>query len=312
MIEKAWGLAGDPSQARAGKGPKLVAVLNERGTPPRYRFLDGAATARPPTDDDRARTFDLAIALDGGIERTGEVVRAIFARARRKAYVDHHRQGSRESYDVVALDPESASTTELLAAILDDPAWSDVKLDRPLAEALYLGLLSDTGSFQYSLTTPRTHRLAARLLEAGVRSSEMAERVLLDTPFDDLVLVGKVLDRARVISGGRIVVSELLLSMLDGRDPRDAAYDRAVTPLAFVSDAKATILLREMAASTWKLSFRSRGGVDMSSVARELDPGGGGHARAAGCTLVGPLERVRERAIAVVERRLDGRAGGGA
>lgn len=303
MIESAFGLARTRREGRPGRGPKFVAVLNEQGTPERYAFLE-RADSRPPADEDRAG-FDLGILVDGGIERCGRDVRAVFEGCRARAYVDHHRAGSTDRYDVRIVDPERASTTEVLAGILETSAWKDVPLGRPLAEALYVGLISDTGSFSYSLTTPRTHRVAARLLEAGVRSALISERVMLDVKLEDLRLQAEVVRNLRVECGGKLLVGVLSLDMLSGRDPRLVGYDKIVTPIAFVSSTKITLLLREVEPLVWKLSFRSRGEVDVSKVAREVDPRGGGHARAAGCELRGPIDSVRNAAVQALARALE-------
>jgi phosphoesterase RecJ-like protein len=307
-IEGACGLAATRAEARSGKGPKYVAVLNERGTPDRYAFLDGASAARAPDDDDRRGGFDLGILVDGGVERCGPTVRALYEGCGVKAYFDHHHSGSRSSYDVPLVDPTRASTTELIFGLLETEAWRDVPLTRPLAEAIYTGLLSDTNSFIYSLTTPRTHQVAARLLEAGARSSLIGERVILDIDERDLRLSARVLDSLATELGGKLHVAVMTLGMLEGRAPHLVGYDKIVTPIAFVKGSKVTLLLREVEAHLWKISLRSRGEVDVAALARELDPEGGGHARAAGCTLEGPLDAVRGRATAAIARAL-GRAG---
>lgn len=303
FVEAAFGLADTREAARAGQGPKHVALLNEKGIPARYAFLDGSSSARPPAAEDQAG-FDLGIVVDGGVERCGGEVRALFERCAKKAYVDHHRHGSRETYDVVLLDPERAATTELLATLLETPAWSDVPLTRPLAEALYVGLVTDTGSFVYSLTTPRTHRIAARLLEAGARSSMIGEKVMLDIDEADLRLLGRVVSGLEIEHEGRLAVAVMTLDMQGGRAPHDVGYDKVVTPIAFLATTRVTVLFREVEPEVWKLSFRSRGEVDVAALARELDPEGGGHARAAGCLLLGPIAAVRARTVAAVGRRL--------
>ncbi|HZV01379.1 MAG TPA: DHH family phosphoesterase [Planctomycetota bacterium] len=302
MIQQTFGLAASRAEGRAGQGPKFVQVLNERGIPERYAFLEGA-TGRAPGREDEAG-YDLGILVDGGVERTGLAVRAVYERCRARAYVDHHRAGSAAPYDVKIVQPTSASTTEAIFSLLDGDGWSDVKIDRPLAEALYVGLVADTGSFMYSLTTPRTHRVAARLLEAGVRTTFIAEKVLLDVKLEDLELEAKVVLALEREHGGRLLVGVLSLDMLAGRDPRLVAYDKIVTPIAFVEGTTVTLLLREVDPRVWKLSFRSRGGVDVSKVAREIDPQGGGHERAAGCELRGPLEDVKRVAVAAIGRAL--------
>ncbi len=303
MIEGAFGLAHSRDEARVGVGPKYVAIVNEKGTPERYAFLERSESRRPAAED--AAGFDLGILVDGGVERCGDEVRALFEKCRARAYVDHHRAGSTGDYDLRIVDPRRAATTEMLGALLlETAAWRGVPLTRPLAEALYVGIVSDTGSFMYSLTTPRTHRFAARLLEAGVRAVEIGERVLLDVRLDDLRFLARVVEGSTLECQGKLIVGVLSLDMLGGRDPGLVGYDKIVTPMAFVAETKVTLLLREVAPLQWKLSFRSRGEVDVSKVAREVDPQGGGHARAAGCSVSGSLDEVRARAIAAIGRGL--------
>ncbi|MBI3722948.1 DHH family phosphoesterase [bacterium] len=303
FVEAAFGIASSREEARAGKGPKHVALLCERGTPPRYAFLDGARAARPPAGED-SEGFDLGVLVDGGVERCGAPVRAVFESCREKACIDHHRAGSRARYDLAIVDPERAATTELLATLLETEAWKDVRLSRPLAEALYTGILSDTGAFVYSLTSPWTHRIAARLLEAGARASLIGEKVMLDIAPEDLRLQSKVVLGLSTLCSGKLLLGVLTLDMLEGRAPEDVGYDRIVNPIAFVSASRATVLLREMGGEHWKVSLRSRPDLDVAEVARELDPQGGCHARAAGCTLRGPLDLVRRRVVLALSRRL--------
>lgn len=298
MIEAAFGLAPSREAARAGAGPKLVELLNEHAAPARFAFLEGASVARAPTDDDRERGYDLAILVDGGLERCGPAVRAVVERSRARAYVDHHRAGSRVPYDVTVLDPARPATTEVLGALLETEAWRRVPLSRPLAEAIYLGLVSDTGSFAYSLTTPATHRLAARLLEAGARTSTIHERALLEVDLDDLRLSGRVFAELELVASpeGSFLVGAVPLALLGARPQEDVAFDRIVTPMAFVRGVEVTILLREIAPDQWRVSLRSRGKVNVADHAQAL--GGGGHARAAGCVLPGTLAAVRSRLLA--------------
>lgn len=297
MIQADFGLAASREDARAGRGPKLVELLNEHAAPPRVAFLDGASVARAPTDEDRAKGFDLAILVDGGLERCGAAVRAVVERCRARAYVDHHQKGSRAVYDVTVLDPRKAATTELLAALLETQAFRGVPLSRGLAEALYLGLVSDTGSFAYSLTTPATHRLAARILETGARTTRIHELALLETTIEDLKTAGQVFAALETELDGTLLVGVVRTAMLGGRAQHLVAFDKIVTPMAFVKGVEMTLLIREVGPNLWKISLRSQGHVDVSAVARALDPEGGGHARAAGGTLAGDLASVRTKCV---------------
>jgi phosphoesterase RecJ-like protein len=300
IIEQLHGRTSDAGAARPGiAGPKYVAILNESGCPERYAFLDLAAGIAPPEAPDLERTFDLALLVDGGVERCGPTVRSVFERARRRACLDHHKMGSAGRYDVHAVDPGCAATTVLvhrLAALLG----GRITWGRGLAEALYTGLVGDTGCFAYSNTSAETLRLAARLVDAGARNDIVTEHVLLEKHPEELAMQARILGTAARAAGGRILTAVATREVL----PPGAEFERIVAALAFVRGVEVTLLFKEAAPDTWKLSLRSRGAVDVSVVARALDAQGGGHARAAGCTLLGGLAPCRERALAAVEAHL--------
>jgi phosphoesterase RecJ-like protein len=180
-----------------------------------------------------------------------------------------------------------------------------VPLTREVAEAIYLGLIYDTGSFQYTLTTPETHRIAARLMETGMDFARIHERALLEQDFENLLLLGKVLSTAERRGEAREIVHAAI--------PRDLArsmqvksedYNKIIQTLCFIDGVEVAVLFRELDGAEWKLSLRSRGLVDVAAIARELDPQGGGHDRASGCTLPGPLEAAVARAVAHIDAKV--------
>jgi len=299
--------------ARAGDaGSRTVRLVNEKGCPKKYLSLAGAGRIEtlasvPPGE------IDVGIVVDGGIERAGDA-RKLFERCRTKVYIDHHKMGSRERYDIVMSDPRATSTTQLIWPFFDDPEIA-TPLSRDAAEAIYLGLIYDTGSFQYPCTRPSTHVIAARLMEAGADFARIHERALLTQEFEDILLHGKVLAGARRLGSGReIVVASVPQALVRGTKVTGDGYDKLVQTLCFIEGSEVAVLLREQPHGQWKASLRSKGLVDVAAVARALDPDGGGHDRAAGCTLDGPEEAAVARAVALIDERvreaLAKRAGG--
>lgn len=280
---------------------KRVTAVNENGCPKRFEFLPGADQVRRWDASLARHPFDLGIVVDAGSERIG-AVEAAYARCPVKVCIDHHAMGSDRHYDLNVVDSKAASTTEILLSICDHPAFG-LELEPALGSALYLGLICDTGSFRYSCTTPRTHELAARLIGCGVGHDAIAERVFLDQSFDDLQLMGRVLSNTQRSADGRVMWVKL-------SDPADvghpkSTYDRISGELAFVDGVSVSIFARDNLDGTVKLSFRSRGEVDVARLARELTPSGGGHSRAAGCVIDGEIDHVTSHAISLVEKHLD-------
>jgi phosphoesterase RecJ-like protein len=161
-----------------------------------------------------------------------------------------------------------------------------VELDAELAEPIYAGLVTDTGSFKYAATTPHTHEVAARLLATGLRHDLVSRRIYDDEPFGAVRLLGAALDRA-VLEETAVGGLGLVWTLVTAADraaydlPMDAA-ERVIDTLRIATEAEVACVLKEDDAGDWRVSMRSKGRVDVSAVALGL--GGGGHRFAAGFT----------------------------
>lgn len=283
---------------------RSIVVANEHGCPDRYRFLLGAGHIRDEAQLVEEDRFDLAVVVDGGVERTGSMEER-FRASGRTAYVDHHRFGSRFDYDLRLYDAAATSTTQLAWAFFTDPDIG-TPLDQEAAEALYLGLVYDTGSFQYPLTTPRSHRIAATLIETGFDFPRLHERVMLERSFAEVLTHSAVLANARRSPDGRVAWATTTQEALR---VSEGDYAPIIQTLSFVEGAEAAFCLIEQASGPVKVTLRSRGKVDVGAVARQLTESGGGHRRAAGCELEGTVEAVRNAVLGALTRGLDAGAG---
>ena len=151
------------------------------------------------------------------------------------------------------------------------------------------------------MTSPDTHRIAARLLETGLDFSAIAEKAILTQEYANMKLLGRILGNADRNSTG-----EILWSVLDGETKRGLDIsgqdnESIMRNLSFVEGVQVALLFREVGEKTYKISLRSRGKVDVSEAANRLDPDGGGHARAAGCTVQGNLEAIIQKTVACIE-----------
>lgn len=289
-------LALDRAIARRWPGVR-VRIVTEEGVPGRYRFLAGSTDRFERAAEVEPEPVDLAIVLDGDPGRLGAAT-PHYQAARTRGQLDHHKSSDPRKVDVSLIDAEAASTTELVLELCDH--WG-VTLDRPLAEAIYAGLVFDTGVFRYRLTRPRTLRAAARLLEVGIDHPGIVERVLLEQPLEKQRLRGRMLARMSLALDGRVAWAALARDEVDGVETGGLVDD-----LVFIEGVEVGALLSERGDGRYKLSLRSRGAVDVSAVARELNARGGGHARAAGATVEGPPERIIDRLLAAVARDLGG------
>ena len=239
---------------------------------------------------------DLAIVVDGGPERLG-VLEATFDSAPIRAQIDHHRSASSAATHIPIIDREAASTTLLVLDLLD--RWG-VMLDAQLAQAIFAGLVYDTSLFRYRLTSPKALRAAARCLETGIDHARIVEYVLLEQSESKARLRGHVTQSMPRSQCGRFA-----WALLTADDLRGASAGGLVDDLVFIHGVEVGALLMERNGMI-KLSIRSRGSVDVSTIAQSLSPKGGGHARAAGATIEGSLTTTEAALLAAVTTALEG------
>lgn len=278
-----------------------IAIVNQVACPKRYGFLPDASSIVTP-DDVKGRTFDVGFVLDGGVDRTG-TARPLFDACARKVIIDHHKTTTASGYDVPFIEPHMSSTAEMVYSVIED-SRGKAKLGPEIAAQLYLGMIYDTGSFQYAMTTPRTHRIAALLLEQGIKHADISEKVMLESPLAAKILLGRTLNAMKILEGGKIVWTSVSRALAAETKTTDEDVRGIITQMIFVEGVRVALIFYEKENSKVKLSLRSREGFDVANFARSLDPGGGGHARAAGCSLNGSLDEVSARVVDEVTKQL--------
>ena len=246
-------------------------------TPAEYDFLDLSELSRElPADLDER----VVLALDCANESRIAPTRDLLDQGRLVVNVDHHHDNSRFG-DVNLVVDDASSTAEIVRDVLSE---LDVPLSPAIAEALYVALVTDTGRFQYSNTTPKALRLAAELVEAGADVHHVFQQVYESVQFAKLKLLARALDRARLYEDGRIVVSYLLKNDFADVGAEEPYSEGIIDYLRSVEGSEMVALIREPPRNDGparRVSLRSsRDEVDVSAIARAA--GGGGHRQAAG------------------------------
>jgi len=233
-------------------------------------------------------TFDLLVVLDCAERSRLGSAAPIAERAGAVAVIDHHV--THEAFgDVSWIDPHAGATAELVARVLAHLGWP---IDRGVAEALYAGIVTDTGRFQYSSTSPGVHRIAAYLLEAGVAPDRIGQHLFAEVPFGYLGLAAAVLGRAVLEPERSLVWSSLTAADLAAAEISYEQADGLIDLIRIAEEAGVALLLRQLDGANTKGSLRSRGEVDVAAVASKL--GGGGHHNASGFTVPGSIEQAIE------------------
>lgn len=245
--------------------------------PGEYRFLELDELTRTLPDDLGVRVL---LAVDCANERRiGERETGVGG-AKLVVNVDHHHDNSRFG-DVTLVDDDASSTAEIVADLLGELG---IPLTPEIARALYVGLVTDTGRFQYTNTTPKAHRLAAELIAAGADVHGVFRHVYETVQFPKLKLLARALERARLLEGGALVVSYLLRDDFAQVGAEEPYSEGIIDHLRAVEGADMVALIREPPRSDGparRVSLRSSDDdVDVSAIARAA--GGGGHRQAAG------------------------------
>ena len=262
---------------RALRKDVVMYLSGSAPTPAEYRFLDLDDVRRELSDDLEERVLlavDCANDRRIGEENTGT------DRAKLVVNVDHHHDNS-EFGDINLIVADASSTSEIVRDILGE---LDVALTPEIAAALYVGLVTDTGRFQYTNTTPKALRLAAELVEAGADVHGIFRHVYETVQFSKLKLLARALERAKLFEGGRLVVSYLLKDDFGDVGAEEPYSEGIIDSLRAVEGSEMVALIREPPRNEGparRISLRSsHDEVDVSAVARKM--GGGGHRQAAG------------------------------
>src|SRR5438093_8763631 len=272
-------------------GKDSIMVLHtDAPLPGEYGFMPLAELRRRWPDDVSERVL---VALDCANEsRIGD--QDVLGRVPLTLDIDHHHDNTRFG-DINLIVPDASSTGEVLRDLFRELG---VEVTPDIAEALYIALVTDTGRFQYTNTTPKALRLAAELVEAGADVHRVFQGVYESVQFAKLKLLARALDRAQVYEGGAIVVSYLLRTDFTEVGAAEPYSEGIIDYLRAVEGAEMAVLIREPPRTDGhgparRVSLRSSvDELDVSAIARHS--GGGGHRQAAGFSSDASIDEITE------------------
>ena len=228
---------------------------------------------------------DLCIALDcSNIDRFPKRKHIFFGSGKHTACVDHHVTKSGFA-DVNLVDPDAAATCELLYELYD---FMDVKLDVEVGEALYTGIVTDTGNFQYTNTTKKTHIIAAELIELGIDKKNINITLYQSERMQKIKLHAMIMEKMQLFCEGRVAMAYVTLDMYKEAGAKTSESDGINSTLRDIKGVEVAIFLREMSEHEIKVGFRSKDYVDVAEICVKL--GGGGHKHAAGCAVLKTMQ----------------------
>jgi bifunctional oligoribonuclease and PAP phosphatase NrnA len=267
----------------------VMYLYGDAPLPREYGFMELSGIRREPPEDASERVL---VALDCANETRMAPDPTLLENAPLTLDIDHHHDNSRFG-ELNLVVGDASSTGEVLRDLF---AELGVELTPEIAEALYIAVVTDTGRFQYTNTTPKALRLAAELVDAGADVHRVFQAVYESVELAKLKLLGRVLDRAQVYEGGRLVVSYLLRSDFTELNVAEAFSEGLIDYLRAVEGAEMAALIREPPRRDGpprRISLRaSNDELDVSAIARKS--GGGGHRQAAGFSSDASVEEITE------------------
>lgn len=271
-----------------------VRIVNPTPWPALFSFLLGDdvedATARGA---EALRGIDLLLVLDiNDVRRLGVLADAVRALDIPIGVIDHHMPGDEPVGHVTYADTAACATGEL---IFDLARTLGLTITPAIAEALYCAILTDTGGFRFSNTTPRCHAVAAALLAAGVVPESMYRRIYAQVKPSRLHLLREALGTLQIDAEIGLSWISLPFEVVQRTGATTDDVDGLVEHPRSVAGTRLALMFRDLGHGKVKVSFRSTGNVDAQELARQF--GGGGHVKASGALLVGTLEECERQVI---------------
>jgi phosphoesterase RecJ-like protein len=272
---------------------KEMAIINKDNTPFPFNHYPDIENIR--IGQIAPQNFDVIILLEcANVDRSGQLdIDSYF-----KINIDHHY--SNDYYaDINWVDPKASAVSELalkLAKALE------VRITPKIASHLYCGIVSDTGSFQFSNTNADAFKSCHELVSLGASPIEVSERLFNNNPPEKIKLLGLVLSTLQMNKTGDIAVITMFKEYLDELNLKEIDTEDITTLTRSIKGVKTVLFFKEMAADTYRVSIRSKGSANAAKIAEHF--GGGGHRHAAGFTVSGKHDRLIQDIPSKVQRLL--------
>lgn len=272
---------------------KDVTIFYADPLPQTFQFLPLADSVVYSIPD---RAFDICFVLDAGdLKRAGAEV-ASFQKFGKIINIDHHPYGEQFG-DLNYVDPSASATGAIIYRIMQAAGYA---IDTDTALCVYVAIVTDTGCFRYSNADPEAFQISSELVAQGINTWSVAEKLYESQPLKRLELLALALATLSVSKTGEFASISVTLDMYQKTGATAELTDGFVNYPRSIHGVEVSVFFREIKPDVFKVGFRSKGKVNVSSLAIAF--GGGGHHNAAGCTLFGSLEEVKETIYSFLEQ----------
>ena len=269
-------------------------IVNPTPWPDMFDFLLGDDVDDRTSRGSKAlRGIDLLVVLDiSDVKRLGVLTESVRALTIPKLVIDHHQPSDDPVGPMILSDTTACATAELVFDLAVVMRW---EITPAIARSLYTGMLTDTGGFRFSNTSPRCLTVAGQLLAYGVDPEDMYTRIYASAPAGRVRLMAEVLGTLQVDEAHGLSWLTIGADALERHGVRSEDLDGIVEHARSIAGTRMALLFRDLGHGKVKVSFRSVGGTDVNAFARKF--GGGGHAKASGAMLPGTLDEVRDAVV---------------
>ena len=274
--------------------PAIRAAVYLEESSPKFGYLAGYDAILHETDEER---YELCICLDCGDEERLGSFGVFLANASKSLCLDHHITNTRFC-EVNLVSENASSTCEVLFEQLDEE-----KIDKAAAECLYTGLIHDTGVFKYSCTSARTMEIAGKLMAKGIDFGSIIDNSFYKKTYVQNQILGRALLESITFLDGKCIFSALRQSEMEFYGVNGKDMDGIIDQLRLTEGVEVAIFMYQTGPQEFKVRLRSQNAVDVSRIASYF--GGGGHVRAAGCTMSGRIHDVVNNLSLHIAKQLD-------
>lgn len=286
------------SAALAGvlrKQGKTCYILIEDEIAGNLKFLDRGYCTDDQSIIDKP---DLCVYIDCGDESRIPKRYSKLLSGRETMCIDHHRTNSSHT-DYAYVDPDAAATGEIIYDII---TAMGVEIDAQTGEALYAAINTDTGNFQYSNCSKRTHEIAAALYDSGMDHSKVNIEIYENVSIGKIRLDNMIMNTLEIFAEGKAAMAYVTQQMLEETGAGMDETEGIASTLRSIKGVEISVFLKEYAADEIKVSMRAKTYADVAQVAVEFD--GGGHTKAAGFTGRGSMEEIKAIVKSRIEKQL--------
>lgn len=274
---------------------KRAVILMEEETPEYVGFLDQGYCTQ---DQDEIADPDICMCVDCSETKRFPGRKDAFFKGRTTICIDHHVT-SEPFADYNYIDGGAAATCELIYKLL---TVMEAPITKEIAEALYTGISTDTGNFQYSNTTKETHLIAAQLLDAGIDHNKLTVLLYQNTKLERLRITCRVLDTMEIFAEGKAAIAYVSQQMLDEEGVVMEDAEGSIDLLRNIMGVEIAAILKERGPEVIKVSMRAKTTANVAEIAAKF--GGGGHIKAAGCTFETDMQTAWDKIKDAIEESL--------